>query len=339
MRQFILKTVVLVVAIAMSITSYSKSWRVNDDVNQKAKFLDINAAMNSDEVDDGDTLYLDPGCTLGAAQEVIKAVTIIGTGYFFENIPYNEAYISGNLTLSAQNCKVEGLHCEWVSINEPNVTLERCRMSYIFGNSKSNVTIRSCYVEGTSNSTLVNGGANWIIENCILKDMYTGSSSYTISNLSSSIIRNNYIYCKEYNSYYGRIGYCLNNLTRCDITNNIILNNVASPSIRDLSNCTVTNNIFGVSAISEYPNNIYDASESTVFALSGNNDRRYQLSRNSPAKGYATDGGDCGPYGSGYSYVPSGMPFGHPYFTEVQVGSVTKENKLKATYKVSIQDE
>ena len=335
MRQFILKTVVLIVAMAMSITSYSKSWRVNDDVTKKANFTDINAAMNSDEVDDGDTLYLDPGCTLGAAQEVIKAVTIVGTGYFFENMPYNEAYISGNLALSAQNCKVEGLHCEGVSINESNVTVERCRLSQILGIS-NNVIIRSCYIEGYKD-VLLQGGSNWVIENCILYNTYQGSDyrHYGILDQFNSIIRNNYIFL--YNNYWG--GYNFYNLNRCEITNNVIINGRLDRCLGNISNCTITNNIFSGSAKPEYPNNIYEASENTVFALSGNNDRRYQLSRNSPAKGYATDGGDCGPYGSGYSYVPSGMPFGHPYFTEVQVGSVTKENKLKATYKVSIQDE
>ena len=336
MKQFILKTVVLAFAMTMSISTYSKSWRVNDNETQKAKFLSINAAMESDEVDDGDTLYLDPGCRLGA-QEVTKAVTIVGTGYFFENIPYNEAYISGTLTLSTNNCKVEGLHCEGISINESNVTFERCRLKSISGNNKSNVIIRSCYVEGTS-FTLISGGPNWIIENSIfMLSLSTSREIYAISNLSKSIIRNNYVYCNEY-SFSNYDGICLNELDRCEITNNIILTGDHG-IIRNLSNCTINNNIFSVDAISEYPNNKYNVSESTAFALSGNNDRRYQLSRNSPAKGYATDGGDCGPYGSGFSYVPSGMPYGHPYFTEVNVGSVAKENKLNATYKVSIQDE
>ena len=334
MKHFILKTVVLVVASVMSTTAFSKSWRVNDDVTKKGNFLDINSAMVSNEVEDGDTLYLDPGCKLGLSQEVTKAVTIIGTGYFLENMPYEEAFVSGNLSLSAQNCKVYGLHCADVIINESDVILERCQLSSVTGNGKSDVKIRSCYIK-SAKSILVSDGTNWVLENSIIIcENGNSSTSYVINGLSNCLIRNNYLYGHNPNYYV----YCLSELTGCLIFL-MIRRPPRSTHFRNVYSCSITKNVFSGSAISEYPNNLYGESVNSVFVFSGNNDRRFQLSSNSPAKGYATDDGDCGPYGNGYTYVPSGMPYGHPYFTEVQVGSVTKENKLKATYKVSIQDE
>ena len=73
--------------------------------------------------------------------------------------------------------------------------------------------------------------------------------------------------------------------------------------------------------------------------MTGNNDLQYQLCEGSPAKGYATDGGDCGPYGSGNTYVPGGLPYGKPYYTEATIGSVAHDGKVNVTLKISVQDE
>lgn len=73
--------------------------------------------------------------------------------------------------------------------------------------------------------------------------------------------------------------------------------------------------------------------------MTGPNDQQYQLCENSPAKGYATDGGDCGPYGSGYTYVPGGLPLGLPYYTEVTIGSMAHDGKVNVTLKIAVQDE
>ena len=47
--------------VAKASTVHASSWRVNNDATKKAHFVDINAAMASEEVQAGDTLYLDPG--------------------------------------------------------------------------------------------------------------------------------------------------------------------------------------------------------------------------------------------------------------------------------------
>ena len=69
-------------------TVQARSWRINNNANLKPDFTDINAAMSSESVAAGDTLYLDPGCNLVTTQNVTKQVTIIGCGYEGNDVPY-----------------------------------------------------------------------------------------------------------------------------------------------------------------------------------------------------------------------------------------------------------
>jgi len=73
----------------------ARSWRVNSDETRKAHFTDINAAMASEEVVDGDTLYMDPGCTLTSNQTVTKQVTIVGCGYLRTDAPHGLPILPG----------------------------------------------------------------------------------------------------------------------------------------------------------------------------------------------------------------------------------------------------
>lgn len=345
MRKQLLSNALTFILVVCAVgTAQAKSWRINNNTSLKPHFTDINAAMSSDEVQDGDTLYLDPGCTLSSAQTVSKAVTVVGTGYLLDALPYNQASVTGNLTIKAENCKVMGLALATVVVQANNITIERCSANQISGNSYQHATIRSCYVSGSvygSAVAVINTGAYWIVENCIVINTYGGSYTYNNSvalrGVSGSIIRNNYI---AHRGDYGDV-YSLS-CSDCEVTNNIILNTYSSKAnncLSTIANSTLTNNVLSCSSKSEFPNNKFNATTGTVFVSSGSNDLAYKLSSTSPAKGYATDGGDCGPYGSGYTYVPSGLPFGHPYYTQIQVGSPAQNGKLNVTYKVKVQDE
>ena len=101
----------------------------------------------------------------------------------------------------------------------------------------------------------------------------------------------------------------------------------------------MSNNIRSSESNSSYPNNTFCgvASEASTFALTGNNDERYQLKDDSPAKGYATDGGDCGPYGGLFPYVPSGYPVGMPYFVSTNTPTRSTNGQVKITQHVKLQ--
>lgn len=112
-------------------------------------------------------------------------------------------------------------------------------------------------------------------------------------------------------------------------------------------NNTISNNILSGLSYSDYPNNKFSQISETIFtkgfavsdSLASNRDVNYVLSDNSPAKGYATDGGDCGPFAGAYPYVMSGYPLYVPRFEEVNIPSSPTNGKLRVTLKVKNQNE
>ena len=76
-----------------------------------------------------------------------------------------------------------------------------------------------------------------------------------------------------------------------------------------------------------------------VFVLKGTNDQRYQLKADSPAKGAATDGGDCGPFGGLYPYVIGGKPAGYPYYTKAVIGTRAENGKINVSLNIKMQNE
>ena len=195
MKQTIIYAVALTFMMAVGINSHAKSWRVNNDTTRGAKFANINAAMSSEEVQDGDTLYLDPGCLLTGTQNVTKSVTIIGNGYFSNALPYALATIGGDLYLKAAHSKVYGVNFNSsVRINADYVTIERCKTNHIYNNGRAcYAIIKNCYISYGSGSCISGAGSSsettfsWTIENNIIIATYYSC----ISDLYSPIIRNN----------------------------------------------------------------------------------------------------------------------------------------------------
>lgn len=305
------------------------SWRINTNANRHAHFADINAAMASSDVTDGDVLYLDPGCLITSTQNVTKRVTIIGTGYFPQNDTHQQACINANIYMKAANSKLEGVTVNGIIyIGANNVTIERCFFNYVNWSATGQyATIRQCYSTGDvyGRGSTDQQSAFCTIENCILI-----RNSYCINNLYHPIIRNNYLKCTSN-------GYCLYQISQGTIVNNIILNsNTSSRCLSNVSDVIFANNV--LSADNGSSDNIKNVtSESAIFALEGSNDQRYQLKADSPAKNHATDGGDCGPYGGRYPYVPSGYPFGMPRFNSSVVGARPQSGQVSVTQEVTIQ--
>lgn len=347
MKQTFIKMVALAGMLAVGMNSHATSWRVNSNTTRGAHFADINAAMSSTDVQDGDTLYLDPGCNLSSTQNVTKRVTIIGNGFFHDLAqPYGFATISSYIYLKAAGCKIEGVIINQnLYIAADNVTVERCNI-YTSGNtgisySGSNckyATIRNCRI-ASYNDEISGAGCDdvrttgWTIENNIILGYWYNSD---ICRLNAATIRNNYIYMDHSEK-------CFYDLKNCTITNNIIVNvnnknNIMGGTFTDN---TYLHNVISAAENTNYPNNKYLDSndQAAIFTLSGSNDQQYQLCEGSPAKGYATDGGDCGPYGSGYTYVPGGLPLGMPYYTEATIGSMAHDGKVNVTLKIAVQDE
>ena len=121
--------------------------------------------------------------------------------------------------------------------------------------------------------------------------------------------------------------YCINETSLS--YNNIISHNILSASYDNYSN---------------HPNNKYNQLTNSIFTLDyydeySKRDTNYVLSENSPAKGYAEDGGDCGPFSGAYPYVMSGFPLYVPRFESVNVPSSPTNGKLRVTLTVKNQNE
>lgn len=338
MKQTIFYAIALTVMMAVGTNSHAKSWRVNNDTTRGAQFADINAAMSSEEVQDGDTLYLDPGSTLTATQNVTKRVTIIGNGYFSDlQQPYPYASINGTVYLKAAGCKIEGVFINSsCTVYANNVTIERCRIGNSIISNGSNcqyATIRDCMINGSirGNGATSTSSMSWTIESNIIQ--------WAIQDLYSASIRYNYIY---YHGSYSN-SHCFYNIHNSTITNNIGVRKSGSYSIigSDFVNNAYHHNLISTAEDTAYPNNTYfeTTDESVIFTMTGPNDQKYMLCENSPAKGCADDGGNCGPYDGPYPYIPGGMPHGVPYYTDAVIGSMAHDGKVNVTLKIAVQDE
>ncbi len=328
-------TAIGLLCMAFATTASARSWRIHHDAKRLADFADINAAVASDQVQDGDTLYLDPGCTITTQQNVTKTLTIVGTGFTGASQPYGYATISGALYLKAANIKVMSTIVSGrIYIQASDITVERCRASYgIEGNSSSpNAIIRQCHVTNgqTNNRTAINvaSSTNWTIENCIINP--SSSYSIAISRASYSIIRNNILTSDQTGNYYTL------SASNSTITNNIIINTSYADHAFNGDSGQLTNNVISQEVNADY-NHVGVLATADVFT---GDIQSYTLTDESPAKNYGTDGTDCGIFGGLYPYVKGGRPQGHPYYTEVKVASKPDANdKLRVSFKIKMNDE
>ena len=328
----------------------AKSWRVNPNPNMKANFTDINAAMASEDVVAGDTIYLDPGTTITTAQTISKEVVVVGTGFFFTDQPHSEAKIAADLNITADNAKVEGLYITGVTrVKASYVTLERCRMGdNIEGNHATcvNTTIRQCYINDYifGYGKTDNRSANWLIENSYI---YISYQDYpAVKNLFSATIKNCYIV--NGGGYGSSRGYneCFSSCNNLTLVNSVV--NSSRYKNHILYSCgsyTCVGNVFSC-AETDLPTlvetNVFlntTGLEATVFDTSKPNDLWLELCEDSPAKGVGVDGIDAGPRGGLTPYVFSGYPQGRPYFKAATVSPVAKDGKVSVKLNLKMQDE
>ena len=322
--------------LAVATSATAKSWRINNNAAAAPDFASINAAMSSADVLAGDTLYLDPGTSLSGDQTVSKQVTIVGPGYFRSDTPHAFAYLQSYLYITAASTKVEGvIMLGEINIRASDVTIERCKyasihIGYYYSNAQF-AKIRQCY----GGRIYGEGGNSNYSSYCTIENSIIIESRYSsIYNLYLPKIRPNYI--KEATN-----SYLFNDLGSATITDNVIINaSVAKSLFTSVSNSVnVSHNVMSGTENASYPDNIYGGTEAAIFTLTGMNDQRYQLKDDSPAKGYATDEGDCGPYGGLTPYVAGGLPNGYPYYTKAIIPAKSKDGKVNVSLKIKMQNE
>lgn len=329
----------VVLTIVGAQTVSAKSWRVNDNSTKKANFVDINAAMASAEVVAGDTLYLDPGFSTPSEQTITKPVTVIGTGYFLNNGMVSST-IGHVLHVKAERTKLIGVRfISDIQIYVNNVTIERCQTCYILTHYYiNNIIVRQCYCTGKISYTY---NSNYNFYNSIFENnIFITGNSCCLTHVVNSQINNNYFY----NSSGSKT---IEDVTLSSIYNNIIINN-SNPNYNILKseishNNSVTNNVMSAAegTYVNFPENVYlgSADTSVLFESGKTADAAYHLSEDSPAKGAANDGGDCGPYGGTTPYVESGLPLYHPYIKKAVVAGKSVNGEVDVELNIKMQNE
>ena len=340
-------SVIMLLALSATVVS-AKTWRINNDTRKQANFTDINAAMASADVADGDTLYLDPGCVLASEQTITKSVTVIGTGYFLLNGLVG-AKINAHLFIKAAGAKMNAVTITGiVYIENDNITLERCMINYRIkrsGVKRYGLTVLQCYINCSTGESSIEGEfRNATIKNNIIRNQYRKDSYAAIYNVHDSEISYNYLVTESCPSNY--ISDVINNITNSQIYNNIIKHGsypkrILGNSASDYNNSFYNNVISAPEGTYSNVSNIVwlgTADMSSVFA-EGTDDAAYHLKEGSPAKGAAADGGDCGPYGGATPYVEGGKPLYHPFINDVTVSVKPVNGKIKLKLNAKMQNE
>lgn len=329
--QSITAAILCCLSLVYSIETSANSWRVNYDKRANADFQDLNAAMADDRVADGDTLYMDKRSTISTEQTITKSVTVIGPGYFIGENDTDEAYFSNTIKLDADGIKLTGLHTSTIQVRANNVVIERCRVT---GNIAADIKayendegdVHSCFIEGHIVGNSDNGsGEDWKITNNIFYD--TQYNGMCIEHFRNVVI--------DHNSFY-KTGWqeLLYDVKNSSFTNNIAMKTNTGFFFKNTApedNNIYSHNILTTNLGNNYPNNKQiEINISLVFnnpdAL--NNDASYIIPDNSPAKGYAEDGSDCGAFAGAFPYVLYGYPLYVPRFESITVPSQPGEDGM-----------
>jgi len=352
MKKILLSALVLSVA---ALSTQAKSWKIGPSSVNGMDFADINAAIASDQVNEGDTLYLNQYFSTKVKQVVTKQVVIIGTGY---DTSFTDekvvATLTDSLILKVDSIQVKSTKLANVKFYADECVLDRCYVNSILIGTvpKSLNHIYSCYITNAtvgnqvSVTTITNSisgattttyyGPQFDIQNCLITSQ--------IWYLTKSIINNNTF-------IYSSVS-IINQVKNSQITNNILYSSYNSSSYTSTrclssevyavgSDNSIEHNIMNQTVPSTYPSNIYSTNILSLFVSTGNFSDYYKLKTDVTdnfALNYGTDGKEVGCHGGMFGCPSGGRAQYIPYFTKVVVGQRTENGKLPVSLEVKIQD-
>jgi hypothetical protein len=315
LRKFFTLTCLFVLFI--SLTTYAKIWRVNNNPGVATDFTTFNACITSVSVLNGDTVHIEASATAYSnSSRISKRLIFIGTVGLVSGAGTNSglqantetAFFSGAIQFDslASGSRFLGLNLAndlWLDPRADNIRFERCRFNNIswFENAPStanraqNIVFNKCYFSGVSTTPQFYYD-NLEITNCII----TSTFGFNASNIGSAVIRNNV--------FQGGV-----TLPNSYFANNILLN-IGAGSF-NVTFSTIRNNISQFTGVLPAGDgNQQGFSQAVLFVGSVGNstDGQWRLAAGSPAIGAGeTVGGitpDCGAYGTADPYRLSGIP-------------------------------
>ena len=298
-----------------------KSWRLNNIPGLNADFSTLADAVNSANVNSGDTIYIESSPNNYSGTIIKKKLIILGTGYFLSDSinpktqwNKNEATITGNLTFDpgTTGSVLSGVVTSNLYINDSAIIIERCHVNGLYLAYKANSFANNCIIRQnfiTFNGAISSPTATGSAKDVLFHNNIIGSSinfSGNLDNSSAYFINNNFTY---YNSF---------SVANCIFQNNIFF----QPSFGTyLGSNAFHNNISNTTGIPVGNNNQLSVNLTNVYENFNNGninpttgfspDGRYKLKAGSAASNTGVLNGttvDCGVFGGPAPYVLSGMP-------------------------------
>jgi hypothetical protein len=291
--------------------AYATIWQVNNNASFNADFTQINSAVASTQVSNGDTLYVYGSLTDYSNTIVTKQLTVIGPGYFLsENTGLQNSNLSSSIASLTFQTGSEGSVVSGMSVTSnlyvytSDISIINCYASSVRITAGNNF-FKGCYFNykgGYSSTTVdVATAPNTIITNCFFGGN-NGFSALNVATTSSATVSNCVIRgdvtlrnTEMYNCImYKDPGYSLNvNLISGNVHHNIFM--------------LISGYDWGT-VISDATNLLNVADQ--IFVTNGTTDGKYQL-EDYPANP-ALDAGifddECGLFGGSDPYKLSGIP-------------------------------
>lgn len=302
--------------------------RVNNTTGSTAPYSDLMSAYEA--AAEGDTIYLEGSVTNYEGTEkhggiiLNKSISIFGPGYYLieNNITGYSQYPAtigkinadgtyGIITIRSSNIVLKGISMYGLTlVGTQNITINRCRIqrTVTLDAATANCVFHQNKMEGGLNA---NNASNILITNNIMAFPVSLSSSYSIRDLKSSILKYNHIRCYE-----------IRNMENCTLENNLIEYQYIYSS---------DNNMMGKSNyLGDWRNECLNASTDTPI------DSDYRLSDYS-ALATKDNGKPIGAFGGTDPYVLSGIP-NIPVISDLQIpASANKDEGLTVTVKITTE--
>lgn len=264
-------------------------WRISDRTDIDVDFHSINEAMEDERVQDGHTLYIERGTSLGD-EKITKSVNVIGPGYDLSDANKNAKVEL--LWINSENAKVVGLQIQNALVCNNNVNIENCYITNsVLGNETSyendNCVIKSCFIDGNVYGRGEDGTYEWTLTNNIIKGGVYNFEEMTLNH--NTIVSANYV---------------LNGVNFSTVTNNL-LHQTKSDS--PIVNCS--DNEYDKNVVSLASNTYGEKSNQTLeksISCSGDANSEDYYTPVDVSLGYSTDGTDCGAFGGSNPYVKGG---------------------------------
>ena len=307
----------LLIATLVSLTSFAKIWRVNNNLGITADFTTLQAAHNG--ALSGDTIYLESSPASYGAVTCTKKLAIIGTGYFLDQNPDLQAFTLPSIvdgitfTTGSAGSSIEGVSTRASAIN-----------IYV-----SDIVVRRNHL-GSYNGVIPDWSTGIVgIYAVVSNILITQNCAVQIQNNSGStgiLITNNLLAANGYggdasnevalNLHVNTVAIIKNNLFRRGRViayNSNVTNNILNRGTFEGSGNLASNNLGNDIQFGTADGNKSNVDMTTVFLGTGSYDNFFKLKTGSPAiaAGYGSTAQipvDAGVYGGSTPYVLSGIP-------------------------------